>query len=141
MSMLIDSNVFIAYINKSDENHDKADELLEDIMKNKYGMPFTSDYIFNETVTTVLYRTGNIARAVDVRDLILGNEEKEIPSFITMIFITEDVLSNAWKLFLKYSEKKLSFTDCASIELIKSRGIEYIASFDKDFNGIVSRTC
>jgi hypothetical protein len=139
--IFIDSNVFIAYVNKSDENHDKADELLEDIMKNKYGMPFTSDYIFNETVTTVLYRTGNVIRAVDVRDLILGNEEKEIPSFITMVFITEDVLSNAWKLFLKYSTKKLSFTDCASIEVIKSRGIEYIASFDKDFNGIVSRTC
>lgn len=141
MSIFIDSNVFIAYINKSDENYGRASEIFEDIMKNKYGMPFTSDYIFNETVTTALYRTGSIARAIDVRDLMLGNEEKEIPSFITMLFVTGDLLSNAWKLFLKYSEKKLSFTDCASIELIKSRGIEYIASFDKDFDGIVSRIC
>lgn len=33
----------------------------------------------------------------------------------------------------------LSFTDCTSIAIIKGREIDYVASFDTDFDGIVDR--
>lgn len=40
---------------------------------------------------------------------------------------------------MKCAERGLSFTDCTSIMLIKSRGIDNIMSFDGDFGGLVPR--
>jgi hypothetical protein len=139
MSVFIDTGIFIAYVNRKDEHHDRASALLEDIMKNKYGPVFTSDFVFNEAVTFVLYKTGDIEKAKDVRNLILGNSERGIPRFINLLYVDGDVLQGAWKSFLKYADKRMSFTDCSSIELMGNKGIEHIASFDGGFDGIVSR--
>ncbi len=38
-------------------------------------------------------------------------------------------------LIIRYTAKKLSFTDCSIIEIMRNRDIEHIASFDS----IVSR--
>ncbi|MCD6341031.1 MAG: type II toxin-antitoxin system VapC family toxin [Desulfurococcales archaeon] len=139
MSIFIDTGVFVGYINKKDEHHDVAVNLLEDIMRNRYRAPFTSDYIFDEAVTVALYRTGDFRKAIDVGELIIGNKEKEIAQFVNILPVSKIVFNEAWKIFLKYRNKMLSFTDCTSIALIKEREIDYIASFDEDFNGIVNR--
>lgn len=139
MSIFIDTGVFIAYANKKDEHHAAASALVETIMKNKYGSTFTSDMVFGEAVTFILYKTGALRRAVGVRDLILGNEEKELPRFINILYVDEGILEKAWNTLVRYADKKLSFTDCSIIELMRHRGIEHIASFDSGFDGIVSR--
>jgi len=139
MSVFIDTGLFIAYINKRDEHHIKASGIIEDVMKNKYGMVFTSNMVFDEAMTFILYKTGNVKKAMGVGDLILGNEEKAIGRFIKMLFVDEDILEKGWDIFVKYADKKLSFTDCSTIELMKSRNIGHLASFDAGFDGIVSR--
>ncbi|MDI6640008.1 MAG: hypothetical protein QMD78_04205 [Methanocellales archaeon] len=70
--------------------------------------------------------------------------------------MTRDVVDDAWNLFhdiadgtsarvvipkgfQHYPEKRLSFTDCTSISLMHKRSIDYIASFDASFDGIVTR--
>jgi hypothetical protein len=139
MSIFIDTGVFIGYVNEKDKNHDAAVNLLEGIMMNRYRTPFTFDYIFDEAVTVALYRTKDIRKAIDVGDLIVGNEEKGMTRFINILSVSKSIFSEAWKLFLKYPDKMLSFTDCSSIAIIKGREIDYIVSFDKDFEGIVNR--
>ncbi len=139
MSVFIDAGIFIAYINKRDEHHTSATRLIEDVMKNKYGAAFTSDMVFDETVTFILYRTGDIGKAISARDFILGNEEKSIPRFINLIFVDGDTMEKSWNTFVKYAIKRLSFTDCSSIELMKARGIDYLASYDGGFDGVVTR--
>jgi hypothetical protein len=74
MSVFIDTDVFVTYINKRDSNHDMAVDLLEDIMKGKYGVSYTSDYIFDEAVTYSLIKTKDVRKALDVGRLILGME-------------------------------------------------------------------
>ena len=139
MSIFIDTGVFVGYINNKDEHHDVAVNLLEDIMRNRYRAPFTSDYIFDEAVTVALYRTRDSRKAIDVGELIIGNKEKGIAQFVNILPVSKIVFNEAWKIFLKYTKKMLSFTDCTSIALIKEREMDYIASFDEDFNGIVNR--
>jgi predicted nucleic acid-binding protein len=139
LSIFIDTGIFIGYVNKKDEHHTPATHLVEDIMKNKYGAAFTSDMVFDELMTFILYKTGDIGKAVTVRDLILGNGEKDVPRFMNLIFVDVDILEKSWNTFVKYSGKKLSFTDCSTIELMKNRGIEHLASFDGGFDGIVDR--
>jgi hypothetical protein len=53
-----------------------------------------------------------------------------------MLFID---LEKGWITFAKYADKKLSFTDCSIIELMKNKGIDHLASFDGGFDGIMSR--
>jgi predicted nucleic acid-binding protein len=139
MSIFIDTGVFIAYVNKKDEHHTSAVHLVEKILKNEYGAPFTSDMVFDETMTFILYKTGEIGKAISVRDLILGNKEKDILRFMTLLFIDMEILDKSWDTFVKYADKKLSLTDCSTMELMKNRGIENLASFDAGFDGIVTR--
>ncbi len=139
MSVFIDTGIFIAYVNKRDEHHTSATHLIEDVMKNKYGAAFTSDMVFDEAVTFILYKSGDIGKAISTRDFILGNEEKSIPRFMNLIFVDGDTLENSWNTFVKYVIKRLSFTDCSTIELMKARDIQCLASFDSGFDGIVMR--
>jgi predicted nucleic acid-binding protein len=139
MSVFIDTGVFIAYINKKDEHHAYASKLVDKIMKNEFGAAFTSDMIFDEAMTFILYKTGDINKAIGVRDLIFGNNEKEIVQFINLLFIDREVFEKTLTTFIKYAGKKLSFTDCSSIELMKNKDIENIVSFDAGFDGIIPR--
>jgi len=139
LSIFIDAGVFIAYVNKKDSHHSKATDLIDDIMENKQGAAFTSNEVFDEVVTFLLYKTGDIRNSARVKELILGNKEKDIPQFMNLLFVDQEMLDKAWKIFVKYSNKKLSFTDCTTIELMNSKDIEYLASFDGGFDGIVTR--
>jgi len=139
MSVFIDTGVFVGYVNKKDENYGIAVNLLERIMRNKYRAAFTSDYVFDEAVTVALYRTKDIRKAIDVGKLIVGDEEKRITRFVNILPVSKSIFNEVWGLFSKYPEKMMSFTDCTSIALIRGREIDYIASFDRDFDGIVNR--
>ena len=135
MTVLIDTGIFIAFHNTKDINHDRAVKLVREIVNGKHGAAFTTDYIFDEAVTTALVRTGKHEIAVELGNQILGVKVK----FVNMIQVDLTSFSNAWKLFSKYSNKKLSFTDCVSIAVIENYGLNKIVSFDKDFEGIVPR--
>jgi hypothetical protein len=139
MSVFIDAGIFIAYVNIKDSRHSKAADLIDDIMENKHGAAFTSNEVFDEVVTFLLYKTGDVRNSVKVREMILGNKEKDITKFMNLIFVDQEILEKAWKIFVKYSNKKLSFTDCTTIEFMKNKDIEYLASFDGGFDGIVTR--
>ncbi|MFH0903580.1 MAG: PIN domain-containing protein [Methanobacteriota archaeon] len=139
MSIFIDACIFIAYVNEKDKLHAQASGLIDDIMDNKHGAVFTSNAVFDEAVTFLLYKTGDVKNAVKVRDFILGNKEKDMQQFTNLLFVDKEVLNKGWKTFVKYASKKLSFTDCTIIELMNSRDIEYLASFDGGFDGIVER--
>jgi len=64
--------------------------------------------------------------------------ELTIP-FLVILRVNTTAFKEAWKLFSRYAEKELSFTDCTSIALMNMKNIENIASFDTDFDGIVPR--
>lgn len=135
MSVLIDTGIFIAFHNIKDENHQRATELIREIIDGKHGIAFTTDYIFDEAITTALMRTGNHNIAIKLGENILGVKVK----FVSMIQIDNTSFSSGWELFNKYINKKLSFTDCVSIAVIKNYGLDKIVSFDSDFDGIISR--
>jgi len=94
-------------------------------------------YYFNYNNTFVIIK--NITKTAQLRDMMLGNEKKDIPRFINMLFIDQEILEKGWITFARYADKKLSFTDCSIIELMKNKGIDHLASFDGGFDGIVSR--
>ncbi|MEX2701511.1 MAG: type II toxin-antitoxin system VapC family toxin [Candidatus Baldrarchaeota archaeon] len=138
MSVFIDTGIFVAFFNKRDENHKRAVELLKNALSGEFGILYTSDYIFDETVTFIIKKTGRKDLAQTVGNFILG-ELKGYPKLFNLLYVDSEVFSYAWKLFNKYSDRRLSFTDCTSLALIKVADIPYIMSFNSDFDGIIER--
>ena len=136
MSAFIDTGFLIAFHNVMDVNHTRAVELMKKIVDGEFGTVYTSDYIFDEAVTLTLIRTRRPEIALTMGKMILG--ELTTP-FLILLRVDNEVFEEAWRLFSRYAERGLSFTDCTSIALIKRRGIESIISFDKDFDGIIPR--
>ncbi len=136
MSIFIDTGVFVAFHNPKDENHQDAKEILLKVVKGELGASYTSDCVFDESVTVTLARTGRGDLAVDVGKMILGEGTRP---FVVVLRVDDRAFGQAWRLFEKYSKRGLSFTDCTTLSLIRERGIERIASFDSTLEGLVNR--
>jgi len=135
MSVLIDTGIFIAFHNTRDVNHERAKKLILEIAEGKHGGAFTTDYIFDEAVTTALIRTGKHDIAIELGEHILGTKVK----FVNLIQVDHAIFLQAWKYFNKYIDKKLSFTDCISVAVVNKYELSNIISFDTGFDGIIPR--
>ncbi|MCD6485430.1 MAG: type II toxin-antitoxin system VapC family toxin [Candidatus Odinarchaeota archaeon] len=133
MSIFVDTNIFVALRNEDDIHHKRAKELMRKMLLGEFGTIYTSNFVFDEAVTVALVRTKNIELAEDIGRYILSTNR------IKFVFIDETLFNDAWMLFKKLSKKRLSFTDCTNIAVIRSRSISWIASFDAHFDGLVNR--
>lgn len=136
MTVFLDTGIFVAFHNTRDANHTRAMQIIKTLIEGGLGTAYTSDYIFDEAVTVALVRTGRSENALAVGRMILG--EVTAP-FTAILRVREDDFKKAWTLFSQHADRGLSFTDCTSIALMRTRGIESIVSFDADFDGIVPR--
>ncbi len=126
------TGAFLAYRNKKDRYHENALRLFRDALKGKYGQIYTSDYIYDESLTLALVRTNNIDVAMDISEVIHSPR-------IKMVFVDAKLLEMSARTFKQYSGRNLSFTDAVSIEIMKEFDIKKYLGFDSHFNGIVEQ--
>jgi len=138
-STFIDSNIFIAFANTRDRDHARSLELMDEIRRGEFGLPYTSDYVFDEAVTTALVRTGRVTTAVKVGKIILGSKEESIPSFARLVRVDERIFSEAWTNFERGRFKGLSFTDHTILAQLKEFKIDTLMSLDTGFDGLAAR--
>ncbi|MBS7628360.1 type II toxin-antitoxin system VapC family toxin [Candidatus Bathyarchaeota archaeon] len=138
-SAFIDSNIFVAFANKRDRDHVESVELMNRLRKGEFGQPYTSDYVFDEAVTTGLVRTGRIDTAVKMGKIILGSKEESIPSMVRLIRVDEEIFGEAWAMFKTGRFEGLSFTDHTILAQLKEFKIDVLISFDKGFDGLAAR--
>jgi predicted nucleic acid-binding protein len=124
MTILIDTNVFISFYNVDDVNHEKAVKIMSDIDVGTYGVPFISDYIFDEVVTVTSMK-------VKKKELALRLGDQLLASF-HMLMVKEDIFKRAWDAF-KLTDAGLSFTDVTNVVLTEMLPEKRIATFDKGF--------
>lgn len=122
--------MLVAYRNPQDPRHPEAVHVMASALRGGLGTLHTSDYVVAECVTLALARTRRFDIAEDIGRTILDSPR------ITLLYGSE-VFREAWGTFRRY--RRLSFADCASIELIRVHGINRILSFDRGFDGIVER--
>lgn len=121
--IFIDTSVFVAYYNRRDIHHERSFELIKRAIEGYYGKIFTSDYVFDESVTVTLVRTKDIEKAIALGECIL-NSERELLS------VDETCFFESWNLF---KVVEMSFTDCTNLSLMKLYGIDKIMTFDIGF--------
>lgn len=137
MSIFLDTGVFVAFENPRDANHRPAVGLIEAAAEGTWGEVYTSDYVFDEAVTATLMRTRRPETALRLGRLILGTGP--LGRLTGLVYVSPGIFLRSWQRFLRLVQRGLSFTDCTTLELMRSLQIETIASFDRDFDGLVVR--
>jgi hypothetical protein len=86
----------------------------------------TSNFVLDETLTLLRMNLGHQA-AVQ-----FGEQVRE-SKIVEVVHITEVLEERAWQIFVKYSDKDYSFTDCTSFALMEERSLSDAFAFDKHF--------
>ena len=123
MRTFIDTNIYIAMINKTDPTHAEGISKIKYLVENNIEL-FTSNYIIAETITILSQRI-NKSIAEDFRnDIYKGN---------TKILITNlEIEEITWDIFQKSTNKNIGYVDCTSIAFCKKFNIENLVTLDKD---------
>ena len=125
LGIIIDTGVFFSFYNQKDKNHERSKTIIRDILKGMYGQPLLLDYIFDELMTLIQYRTKRNDLATRIGTAIL----KHNVYYLTQI--TPNAFRKAWELFSNQKERKsLSFTDAILVAMARELSIRRISSFD-----------
>ncbi len=126
--VFIDSSGLIAHFIESDPYHRRATGEIRRILKE--GRSFlTTNYVFDEVISRVRRKT-NPEETKKVGQAIFKSK------VIKRIYITEEMEENTWKLFVKYLDHELSFTDVTCLAVMRAHSIEEILTFDMEFEKV-----
>jgi predicted nucleic acid-binding protein len=127
-AVFVDTSALVGKFLEENEHHQRAAKTMRNLLRE--GRLFIStDYIFDEVVTRVRGLGGH-SNAVKAGDGILASE------IIELIDVDPFLRQEAWKLFKKYRDQKLSFTDCTSFAVMERFGIIEAFTFDDDFKKV-----
>ncbi len=86
-----------------------------------------SDYVFDETVTALVVRSKRHDLASAAGRSILESKN------LRLVRVELPAFEAAWKLFVRRSDKRWSFTDCTSFVLMENLDIRKALTFDANF--------
>lgn len=121
MRVFVDTSGWVALFNKKDQWHRHASKLWGQLIQDR-ALIFTSDYVFNETVSLV-------RRRVSFEDAVRCGDHLLASAIVRMIEVTTADLTAAWNLYKQAGTKELSFTDCTSVSVMQSHKIEVALTF------------
>jgi predicted nucleic acid-binding protein len=139
MTIFLDTSIIVAFLNKRDSRNSKAQKVLDRIWENEFGRAMTTDYVIDEAYTWLASHTKMETDLQSLFHFIHGNNDRDLPRFIDVQFVTSELYFQTWKLHEKYIDRKLSFTDLTTLAICSKHGVGYIASFDTDFDGLLTR--
>ena len=103
MSVFVDTGAWFAYFVRRDPDHHSARKW---VSTNESPL-VTSDYVLDELLTLLKIRE-SYAVAVAAGKVLIGEKICQI------IKVTPDDFTRAWSIFVQFSDKGWSFTDCTS---------------------------
>ena len=122
----IDTGAFLARHLSKDQYHSQANAFW-DVIRNKSEKCVTSNFVLDETFTLLGRRAGYRFAAQRARN-IYASESFDI------LQPSRDNELEAIGFFEKYSDHRLSFTDCVSFVLMKIKKIKRVFTFDHHFH-------
>ena len=122
MSVFVDTGAWFAYFVRRDPDHKSA----RDWVSTNESPLVTSDYILDELFTLLKIRESH---ALSVAAGKVLTEER----ICQIIKITPEDFTRAWGIFVQFSDKGWSFTDCTSKVIMERLNISTAFSFDEHF--------
>ena len=133
--IFIDSGFFYSYMNEEDKNHKYTLPIMKSALTGEYGKIIISNYVTDEILTLARVRTGNCKCGKEILRLIKTKKGKT--NIFFEVLIDKVLIKSSEFYFERFCEKGLSFTDCSILAIIESLHIDYLASFDSGFQGLV----
>jgi len=125
MNLFADSSAWVALYDERDKYHAQAQRAVGSLADQLIVFVMT-DYIVAETATLILYRAGH-EKAVRFGDWALRSPN------VRLVRLDVDLWDEAWRLFKTYDDKEFSFTDCASIAVMRRQRLRDAFTFDRHF--------
>ena len=123
MKLLADSSALLALYLADDRHHRAAIDFLRKTPRARFVL---SEMILGEVATRLAARAGAL-RGVEAARALLASQRYEV------LFVDRELLSDATAIMEKFSDKRLSLTDCASMALMRRIGLQSAFTFDADF--------
>lgn len=123
--VFVDTSAWVGLFVGNDKNHEKAVSIFEDLKQSKIPI-YTSDYIIDETITTILGRTSR-------SQSVIAGESFFTSEIISKVNVSPEYFQRSWGLYKKYTDKEFSFTDATSFTIMKDLNIRKAFSFDEEF--------
>ncbi|MFC7043425.1 type II toxin-antitoxin system VapC family toxin [Halonotius sp. GCM10025705] len=128
---LIDTNVLFASASARDEYHDRASEIVRGIDHGELPNAIVTNYVVAETLNIATTKLGSDA-ATQLLDRLIAGARFELTH------VAQADFNAAQPIFRQYSE--LSFVDAVLVAHMQRTDIEYIYSFDDDFDAVTDIT-
>jgi len=122
MSVFVDTGAWFAYFVRRDPDHNLARAW---VSTNESPL-VTSDYILDELFTLLKIRESHVV-AVAAGKVLIDERVCQI------IKVAPEDFTRAWAIFLQFSDKGWSFTDCTSKVIMERLNIPTAFSFDEHF--------
>jgi uncharacterized protein len=123
--IFIDTGAFVARFVTRDQFHDEAVFAWRQLRDSGLEC-LTSNFVLDETFTLLARRTSYDFAAQRARNLLTSAE-------LEILRPDRDDELQALARFEKFADQRVSFTDCVSFELMKSRRVRRVFSFDRHF--------
>jgi predicted nucleic acid-binding protein len=123
--IFVDSSGWIALHNRRDGNHPRAAEAFRSLQGTAVQL-VTSDYVVDEAITHIR-RWGSHADAVRFGDIVRRSGR------IDWVNVDRPLWDAAWRIFVRYDDKRFSFTDCTSFAIMRQRTLRSAFTFDRHF--------
>jgi len=123
LKLFADTSALLALAMRNDRYHREAAAFLKSNPRIRFVL---TDLILVELITLVRARS-DAAKAVALADDLVRSRRFEV------IFVDADLMSGALKQMIRFSDKRLSLTDCASFEAMNRLGMDSAFSFDRHF--------
>ena len=123
MKVLVDTSALLALAFRDDRHHAAA---VSFVRGHPHARLVLTELILSEVATRIRARAG-APRAVAVARSLFDSRRYEL------LFVDSDVVRAGLDLMARFSDKRLSLTDCTSFELMDRLGLESAFAFDTDF--------
>ena len=126
--VFLDTGFISAYINKADNKHKDAKDLIEQSLIKDPTIRFCyTDYIFDELITQLKSQKVHAEIIESIGDTLQKSK------LWKMIKISENDFVKTWNMAKKYSDKEWSFTDMTSFVVMDTYKISLFLSYDRHF--------
>jgi uncharacterized protein len=125
--IFVDTSAWYALKATDDRFHGDAVTFYDALATGRYGSLVVSDYVLDETATLLMDTKGG-RMATGFLDEALSSKS------VRVIWVDPDLFQEAVKSFKTGSDRRWSFTDCTSFQLMHRLKIADAFAFDRHFN-------
>lgn len=124
MNVLVDTSAVLAMLHRQDRNHPAADAIWRRLLEQNATV-WSTNYIVVESVSLLQARYG--------LHVVQTFQASMLP-ILRIIWMEADMHEISMRSLLLNNRRNLSFVDCSSMAVARSRGIQHIFAFDHHFD-------